>query len=62
MVRVLILLLWLNQTDAEWPQPNRVQVVINGLTGIPKALERIRDGKVSGTNLKLVRICVQEPP
>ena len=40
-------------------QPNRVEVLPNGLAGIPEGLKRIRNGEVSGTKL-VVR--VEETP
>ena len=32
-------------------QPNRVEVLPNGLAGIPDGLERMKQDKVSGTKL-----------
>ena len=32
-------------------QPNRVEVLPNGLAGIPEGLERMKNNKVSGTKL-----------
>ena len=32
-------------------QPNRVEVLPNGLAGIPAGLDRMKDGKVSGMKL-----------
>jgi hypothetical protein len=38
-------------TRHSYVQPNRVEIVPNGLAGIPDALEKLKQGKISGSKL-----------